>query len=57
MAKLTKRAKKASEAIDREKEYAIGEALNLVKDHASSKFDETVDVTMRSSTEESPCPE
>ncbi|MEQ9643392.1 MAG: 50S ribosomal protein L1 [Alphaproteobacteria bacterium] len=47
MAKLTKRSKKASESVDREKQYSIDEALGLVKENASGKFDETVDLTMR----------
>ena len=46
MAKLTKRQKAAASAIDRDKLYGLEEALELVKTHATSKFDETVEISM-----------
>jgi large subunit ribosomal protein L1 len=46
MAKLGKRLKKAREGIDRERFYPIGEAVKLVKERATAKFDETVEVAM-----------
>src|SRR6188768_4479897 len=45
MAKLTKR-QKALSAVDREKFYGVDEAISLVKQNATSKFDETVEVAM-----------
>jgi large subunit ribosomal protein L1 len=35
MAKLTKRAKAANEAVDREKLYGVDEAIKIIKDLAS----------------------
>ena len=45
MAKLTKR-QKALSAVDREKFYGVDEALSLVKQNATAKFDETVEVAL-----------
>ena len=45
MAKLTKR-QKALSTVDREKFYGVDEALALVKQNATSKFDETVEVAL-----------
>ena len=45
MAKLTKK-QKAFAAIDREKFYGVDEALGLVKQNATAKFDETVEVAL-----------
>src|SRR6478752_2153728 len=45
MAKLSKR-QKALTAVDREKFYAVDEALSLVKQNATSKFDETIEVAL-----------
>jgi large subunit ribosomal protein L1 len=45
MAKLTKR-QKALTAVDREKFYGVDEALLLVKQNATAKFDETVEVAL-----------
>jgi len=45
MAKLTKRQKALSE-IDREKFYGVDEALALIKQNATAKFDETVEVAL-----------
>jgi large subunit ribosomal protein L1 len=41
-----KRIAKAREGIDRDKFYAIEEAVKLVKERAKSKFDETIEVAM-----------
>jgi large subunit ribosomal protein L1 len=46
MAKLTKKQKAEAGAVDRDKFYAIDEALGIVKANATSKFDETVEVAM-----------
>jgi len=46
MAKLGKRLKSARESIDRERSYPIEEAVKLVKERATAKFDETVEVAM-----------
>ena len=46
MAKLTKKAKTLGTAVDREKLYAIDEAIGLAKTHATSKFDETIEVAV-----------
>ncbi len=47
MATMTKRAKAAAEAVDRDKLYGVDEAIKIIKDLASkSKFDETVDVAI-----------
>jgi large subunit ribosomal protein L1 len=45
MAKLTKR-QKALAAVDREKFYGVDEAIGLVKQNATAKFDETVEVAL-----------
>ncbi|EIM71922.1 50S ribosomal protein L1 [Nitratireductor aquibiodomus RA22] len=44
--KLSKRVAKAREGIDRDKEYALDEAVALLKDRATAKFDETIEVAM-----------
>lgn len=41
-----KRIKKAREGVVRTKLYSIAEALKLVRQHASAKFDETVEIAM-----------
>ncbi len=46
MAKLTKRQKDASKAVDAAKTYSLDEAISLLKQHAKSKFDETIEVAM-----------
>lgn len=46
MAKTGKRLLAAREAIDRKKLYAIEEAVKLVKDRSTAKFDETVEVAI-----------
>lgn len=46
MAKLTKRARKAGETIDRDRFYPLEEAVGLIKDLSAAKFDETVEVAM-----------
>ena len=46
MAKLTKKQKAKAGSVDREKFYAVDEALALVKQNATSKFDETVEVAL-----------
>ena len=46
MAKLTKKQKSFAEKIDKNTKYSINDALALVKDCASAKFDETVEVSI-----------
>ena len=46
MAKLSKKQKAQADKIDREKFYAVDEAIGLVKSLATSKFDETVEVAL-----------
>ncbi len=41
-----KRMKKANENVDREAEHAIDAAVKLVKENATAKFDETIEVAM-----------
>ena len=47
MAKLTKRMKAAQSKVEAQKFYAVADALTLVKDTASAKFDESVDVAIQ----------
>lgn len=44
MAKLSKRMQAIRAAVDPNKQYAIGEAIALIKSNATAKFDESVDV-------------
>ncbi|MDA0339676.1 MAG: 50S ribosomal protein L1 [Proteobacteria bacterium] len=46
MATMTKRRKAVAESIDRTKVYSVDEAVALIKNNATSKFDETVEVFM-----------
>ena len=46
MAHIGKRIAKAREGIDRVKLYPVDQALKLVKERASAKFDETVEIAM-----------
>ena len=41
-----KRIRAARAEIDRKKNYALGEAVSLLKAHAKTKFDETVDIAL-----------
>src|SRR6202035_2405842 len=41
-----KRTLKAREGIDREKLYGLDEAVKMVKDRATAKFDETIEIAM-----------
>ncbi len=43
---MSKRYKSLVEKIDREKQYALSDAISLVKDLKSAKFDETVDLAI-----------
>ncbi|WP_321927799.1 50S ribosomal protein L1 [Paraburkholderia guartelaensis] len=47
MAKVSKRQKALAAKIDRQKQYPIGDALSLVKDCATAKFDESIDVAVQ----------
>jgi len=46
MAKLTKRQKALAEIVDRDRIYPVDEAIQVLKDNAKSKFDETIEVAM-----------
>ena len=46
MAESGKRVRAGREGIDRTKLYSLSEAVGFVKDRASAKFDETVEVSM-----------
>jgi large subunit ribosomal protein L1 len=46
MAKLTKKQKLLADKVDAEKFYAFDEALSVLKEVASKKFDETVEVAL-----------
>jgi large subunit ribosomal protein L1 len=46
MASQGKRKQSVSEGIDRDAEYAIGDAVKLLKERAVAKFDETVEISM-----------
>src|SRR5690554_7651547 len=47
MAKLSKRAAAIAAKIDRNKFYPVAEALSLVKETATAKFDESIDVAVQ----------
>lgn len=46
MATISKRFKAASAKVDRSKAYAVAEALKMVKQNATAKFNESVDVAI-----------
>jgi large subunit ribosomal protein L1 len=46
MAHLGKRLKKAREGVERTKLYPVDQAVKLVRDRATAKFDETVEIAM-----------
>ncbi len=46
MSKVGKRMKAANAAVDRNKSYSIEEAIKIVKQNASAKFDETIEIAM-----------
>ena len=46
MATLSKRQKAVQGKIDRNKAYPLGDALNLAKEFATAKFDESIDVAV-----------
>ncbi len=47
MSKITKRLKELSQKVDKNKEYALSEAIDTVKTLASAKFDETVEIALK----------
>ncbi|WP_016990585.1 50S ribosomal protein L1 [Flavobacterium sp. ACAM 123] len=47
MAKLTKKQKEAASKIDKNRMYSLKDAAALLKDVASAKFDESVDIAVR----------
>jgi large subunit ribosomal protein L1 len=47
MAKLSKRARSIRAQVDRQKSYGLNDALTLVKQCATAKFDESIDVAVQ----------
>ncbi|TQR31875.1 50S ribosomal protein L1 [Campylobacter sp. MIT 99-7217] len=47
MSKITKRLKELSQKVDKNKEYALNEAIDTIKGLASAKFDETVEIALK----------
>ncbi len=45
--KRSKRYQKSLEKIDRNKEYSVEEAIKLIKETATAKFDETIEIAMK----------
>src|SRR6478736_1384667 len=43
---IGKRLKKAREGVDREKLYPLADAIKMVKERATSKFDETIEIAI-----------
>ncbi len=46
MAKISKRVRAVREGVDPAKLYGLDEAIALLKDRATAKFDETIEVAM-----------
>ena len=46
MAKNSKRVAKAQDGIDRKKLYDLSDAVKLIKERATAKFDETIEIAM-----------
>jgi large subunit ribosomal protein L1 len=44
--KLAKRVVKTREGVDRLKQYSLGDAVKMVQERATAKFDETVEISM-----------
>src|SRR5690625_4298518 len=46
MAKIAKRVRANREGIDRDKNYSLDEALDLLTKRTNAKFDETIEISM-----------
>lgn len=46
MGHIGKRLKSASQAVDRTRDYEVADAVRLVKENATAKFDETIEVSI-----------
>jgi len=46
MAKISKRVTKSREGVDRNRFYPLDEAVKVIKERATAKFDETIEVAM-----------
>ncbi len=46
MAKLAKRTEKSREGVSRTKTYDLAEAVSMIKERATAKFDETIEVAL-----------
>ncbi len=51
MTKIVKRLKQAYKTFDRDRIYALSEAIKLVKANAKAKFDETIEIAMNLSVD------
>ncbi len=51
MTKIVKRLKQAYKTFDRDRTYALSEAIKLVKANAKAKFDETIEIAMNLSVD------
>ena len=47
MAKLTKKQKAQDGKVETTKLYPLADALNMVKEHATAKFDESIEVAVQ----------
>lgn len=47
MTKLSKRVQAVAAKVDRNKAYPVADALGLVKECATAKFDESIDVAVK----------
>ncbi|MDQ3245917.1 MAG: 50S ribosomal protein L1 [Pseudomonadota bacterium] len=51
MAKISKKQKAQADTVDRDRFYPVDEALGIVKQNATSKFDETVEIALNLSVD------
>ena len=56
MAKLTKRNKQIAELVDKVKDYDLKEAVTILKNGPATKFDQTVEVSMKVTLEQTSTP-
>lgn len=56
MVKLSKRAKKIAELVDKAKEYDIKEAVAILKKGPATKFDQTIEVSMKLTLDQATTP-
>ena len=56
MAKMSKRGKKIAELVEKGKEYSLEEAVSVLKKAPETKFDQTVEVSIKLTLEQSSTP-